>query len=543
METVLIPVVGPATSTKKFHLIIRGHPETGDEGADRQPLPRVKLLTPLPHRRLPSHRVPASYSVPALLALALALGAGPVAAQAASSANSRAYGVAFTASAGPAQLSVAPTPDVVGSAPPAYNLNQSVAQVTASSAPLGTLLSTAAVTASAASAEPNQDQASANAAVHDLVAFSGGLVSLQATEIDSAATLSGTCGSSLSATGDTLLVGARLVVGGITPATIDLVGKPAPNTVAFDGLGVRVVLNEQTLASGATHGNASVNAIHVYVLGLQVGANAINADLVISHSEAAIACSSGGGSQESADLGVTMQGNPSRVQPGDHLTYTISVTNAGPGAPQQVLAVDTLPPPPSVTLLGATPSQGTCSGTAVVTCQLGALIPGGGAIITIEVMVGSNPPSTLTNTVAVSSELPDNNPSNNVAVVVTPVDQSQCPSAPSSSATVALGKGRFLVNANWRNPGARATPAQGLALSDAAAYFWFVDSQRVDLVVQVEDACATTGTFHVSVLGATQLPARVRVVDTATGAVWTSVHTQGAKPFQPSTGELACGSP
>jgi hypothetical protein len=137
----------------------------------------------------------------------------------------------------------------------------------------------------------------------------------------------------------------------------------------------------------------------------------------------------------------------------------------------------------------------------------------------------------------VSSELPDNNPSNNVSVLVTPVDQGGCPAAPTASDTILLLQGRLSVQAAWSRS---AISAQGFAVSDHAGYFYFADNQRIDVVVQVQDSCATTGQMLVSVLGASGAIATVRVTDNATGAVWTSTHLRGGGAFNPRSGALAC---
>src|SRR5262245_21364504 len=98
-----------------------------------------------------------------LLALAIGSLASVVAvpAQAANAAQgaSSAYGISVEVAAGPAQVTVVPTPRVGGSAPPAYDQHQSVAQVDASSSTLGSVAQSGVLEVEAQSAAPAGDGA------------------------------------------------------------------------------------------------------------------------------------------------------------------------------------------------------------------------------------------------------------------------------------------------------------------------------------------------------------------------------------------------
>jgi len=78
-----------------------------------------------------------------------------------------------------------------------------------------------------------------------------------------------------------------------------------------------------------------------------------------------------------------VSGSPDPASVGGNLTYTITVTNNGPGVATEVSVSDTLPS--GVSFVSATPSQGTCSGTSTVTCSLGTLANLATANVTLTV--------------------------------------------------------------------------------------------------------------------------------------------------------------
>ncbi len=117
----------------------------------------------------------------------------------------------------------------------------------------------------------------------------------------------------------------------------------------------------------------------------------------------------------SADLGLVKTASADRSQPGLDLTYTLTITNAGPEAASGVTLNDPLPA--GVNLVSATPSQGTCGGS--VTCDLGSIASGGTATVTIVVNPTKSAGDTLTNTATVASLTGDPNPADNTSTVVT----------------------------------------------------------------------------------------------------------------------------
>lgn len=120
----------------------------------------------------------------------------------------------------------------------------------------------------------------------------------------------------------------------------------------------------------------------------------------------------------SADLALAMAVSPDPGAVGAALIYDITVVNAGPDQAENVTVVDALPPS-GLTFGAATPSQGSCSGTAPVTCELGVL--GGGSTATITIDVVPTIEGQLANSALVASSTLDPDPLNNQAVTTTTV--------------------------------------------------------------------------------------------------------------------------
>jgi uncharacterized repeat protein (TIGR01451 family) len=132
------------------------------------------------------------------------------------------------------------------------------------------------------------------------------------------------------------------------------------------------------------------------------------------------ACSDGGGQCPGLDLGIAMVDSPDPAVVGSNLTYTITVTNAGPGIAHGTVVSQNLPG--TVQFVSAVPSQGSASyAGGVVTCTLGNL--GVGATATITVTVTPLAAGTIFSTATVASNDPELNPLNNIvttSTIVTP---------------------------------------------------------------------------------------------------------------------------
>ncbi|MDH4261024.1 MAG: hypothetical protein OEW16_12095, partial [Gammaproteobacteria bacterium] len=118
-----------------------------------------------------------------------------------------------------------------------------------------------------------------------------------------------------------------------------------------------------------------------------------------------------------ADLSITKTDSPDPASAGGELLYTLLVTNIGPGTATSVTVTDVLPG--GLTFQSATPSQGSCSGTTTVTCNLGAMLASGTA--SIEILVVTSGPGTVNNSASVTAAETDPVPANNSASASTQV--------------------------------------------------------------------------------------------------------------------------
>jgi len=123
-----------------------------------------------------------------------------------------------------------------------------------------------------------------------------------------------------------------------------------------------------------------------------------------------------------ADLSITKEADPSLVQVGQSITYTLVITNTGPSIATGVIMTDTLPT--EVTFVSANTDQGDCAEQAgTVTCDLGTISSGARVTVTIVVNVSeSNTEGVIINSVEVTGNEHDPDPNNNWATAYTTVE-------------------------------------------------------------------------------------------------------------------------
>jgi uncharacterized repeat protein (TIGR01451 family) len=110
-------------------------------------------------------------------------------------------------------------------------------------------------------------------------------------------------------------------------------------------------------------------------------------------------------------LAITKAAAPSPVSLGSQITWTLVVTNNGPSNATGVKVADPLPS--GMTFVSATASEGTCSGTQLVSCDLGNLA--NGASVTILIRTTAARTGSVTNTATVVGNEAETNVANNSA--------------------------------------------------------------------------------------------------------------------------------
>ncbi|HWR37510.1 MAG TPA: IPT/TIG domain-containing protein [Clostridia bacterium] len=111
-----------------------------------------------------------------------------------------------------------------------------------------------------------------------------------------------------------------------------------------------------------------------------------------------------------ADVAVTLSA-PASAATGASLTYTATVTNNGPNAANNIDLITSLPA--EVTVLSATPAQGTCSVGVVSRCNLGSVAANSN--VQVQLAVIPNAAGSLAASTTVSATEGDPTPANNSA--------------------------------------------------------------------------------------------------------------------------------
>jgi uncharacterized repeat protein (TIGR01451 family) len=111
------------------------------------------------------------------------------------------------------------------------------------------------------------------------------------------------------------------------------------------------------------------------------------------------------------DLAVTKVGSPNPVSEGANITWTMVVKNNGPDTDTGVTISDPLPA--ANTFVSVSTTQGTCTGGAIISCNIGTMAAG--ATVTITLVTTPTQAGTVTNTVTVVGNATETNTANNTA--------------------------------------------------------------------------------------------------------------------------------
>ncbi len=113
----------------------------------------------------------------------------------------------------------------------------------------------------------------------------------------------------------------------------------------------------------------------------------------------------------SASLTITASAAPASVAVGQPVTDTFTITNNGPDAAVGVFLNDPLPS--GGALVGAMASQGSCSGTTTVSCNIGLVAVGNPQ--TVSIVIAPTSPGQVSNTASVFETTANPNSANNSA--------------------------------------------------------------------------------------------------------------------------------
>jgi uncharacterized repeat protein (TIGR01451 family) len=183
-------------------------------------------------------------------------------------------------------------------------------------------------------------------------------------------------------------------------------------------------------------------------------------------------------SKKPADLSISAQA-PATAVTGSTLTYNLTVTNGGPYAAPEVVVIDTLPS--DTVLQSVNASQGSCSGTDVIRCDLGTLAITASATVTMNVIPLTA--RTLKNVAQVSSPQGDPNLKNNKVTSTTVVSGSEYYAVPSLTASspsfVMASSGDFTLTVN----GSEFTPQSKVRWNGSALTTSYVNANQLTATV------------------------------------------------------------
>ena len=123
--------------------------------------------------------------------------------------------------------------------------------------------------------------------------------------------------------------------------------------------------------------------------------------------------------ETSADLSVTKTGTPNPAVPGQFLTYTLTVTNAGPDDGEDVILADDITD--QLTGVEYSTDNGATWNPWNATYRIGTLPSGNSVSVLIRGLLRADAAGLLSNTASVTSATPDPNPDNNQVTELTPI--------------------------------------------------------------------------------------------------------------------------
>ncbi len=233
------------------------------------------------------------------------------------------------------------------------------------------------------------------------------------------------------------------------PISIDSTGSTSVSAEAAAGTTYDAATRLLTAKTPITPGAHSVY-LSIFDQGDSIYDSAAFVDNLNLTADSGTNCQSG--VQLKTDLSISATDSPDPASVGGDLTYTLKATNNGPDPATGVVVEDTLPA--GVEFVSASASQGTCAGTATVTCEVGDLASGASATVTVVVRPTASAAPNISNTATVKGAEQDPDNANNsvtesTAVGTTPPPADTTPpdttidSGPSGTVTSATANFTF----------------------------------------------------------------------------------------------------
>jgi uncharacterized repeat protein (TIGR01451 family) len=180
-----------------------------------------------------------------------------------------------------------------------------------------------------------------------------------------------------------------------------------------------------------------------------------------------------------ADLSVSVAGSTTKFPA--NVTYTATVKNNGPSGATGVVATLTLPS--GLTLVSATPSQGSaCSGTTTISCSLGTIANNGTA--TVSVVAQPTAPGGYPLTASVSASSADLNNSDNSASAVSYSEFTSC----ATTTVTAGGNLTGVINTYYPGTATAAAGSTSITLGASTGSGTAISAGDLVLIMQMQDA-------------------------------------------------------
>jgi hypothetical protein len=102
-----------------------------------------------------------------------------------------------------------------------------------------------------------------------------------------------------------------------------------------------------------------------------------------------------------------------------------------------------------------------------------------------------------------------------------------------NTTTLCLEHDRFRVRARWTTRQGATGDGRAMSLTGDSGYFWFFQSDNVEIVIKIKNACAAPyNRFWVFASGLTDVDTVIEVADTKSGRVLT-YHNPQQRAFPP----------